>query len=62
MLRKCIGMVFDYSCLDRSLNKIIMNHVVNLVFHKLLRNFDKLSNHLVSQEILYTVCVWFYDH
>jgi len=62
MLRKCIGTVFDYSRLDRALNKILVNPVVNLVFHKLLRNLDKPSNHLVSQEILYTVCVCFYDH
>jgi len=50
-------MVFDYSCLDRALNKILMNPVVNLEFHKLLRNLDKPSNHFVSQEIPYTVCV-----
>jgi len=34
-----------------------MNVVVNLEFHKFLRNLDKLSNHLVSQEILCTVHV-----
>jgi len=38
MLRKCIRMVFDYSCLDGALNDILMNPVLNLEFHKLLGN------------------------
>jgi hypothetical protein len=57
MLWKYIRMVFDYSCPDRSLSDILMNPVVNLEFHKLLGNPDMPSNHLLSQEILYTVCV-----
>ena len=54
-------MVFDYSCLDGVLNDILMNPVVNLEFHKLLVNPDVPTNHLISQEILFTVCDYFYD-
>jgi len=57
MLRKCIRMDFDYSCHRRVLNNILMNLVMNFKFHKFLRSLDKLSNHLASQEVLYTGCV-----
>jgi len=57
MLRKCIGMDFDCSCLGRALNNIPTNLLMNLKFHKFLRNLDKLSSHLASQEVLYTGCV-----
>jgi hypothetical protein len=54
MLRKCIRMDFDYSCHSRALNNILMNLVITLTFHKFLRSLDKLSNHLASQEVLFS--------
>jgi hypothetical protein len=57
VLRKCIRIVFDYLCIGRRLNNILMNRLIILEFHKFLGNLDNMNNHLSSQEIVYTVCV-----
>jgi len=41
MLRKCIRMVCDCSCLGRALNNVLMNPVMNLEFRKLLGNLTR---------------------